>query len=128
MGGVLGASTLPKHELYPLLTLTRPRTRGDRSTNSSRAKAMEQETGTAHRRLIGGLRGEKMHAPSMINHASILDVFYMIFFNQRDECECLALVLPRVQSLFVLSFSLFLFFYFFYFYCYVFFVYYYLFL
>ena len=42
---------------------------------------MEQKTETAIRRLMGGLRGEEMHAPSMIMYASMLDVFYLIFID-----------------------------------------------
>ena len=41
---------------------------------------MEQKTGTALHKLMGGLRGEDMHAPSMIMYASMLDVFYLIFY------------------------------------------------
>ena len=68
---------------------------------------MEQKTKTALRRLMGGHRGENMHAPSMIMYASMLDVFYLIFINQWDECECVALVLPRVHSYLSFHFPLF---------------------
>ena len=50
-GGAFGASTLPKHGLYPLLTPMRPLTRGDRPTNLRQAKAMEQVTRTILLRL-----------------------------------------------------------------------------
>ena len=72
---------------------------------------MERKIGTAIRRLMGGLRGEEMHTPSMIMYASMLDVFYLIFINQRDECECLALVLPRVYSYLSLHFPFFILFF-----------------